>query len=623
MNMRSRKTKGLSLRLLALLLCCACLFGVAPSAIATDAASAAEASVVEPTTPADQMDSTPSTESSEEPTQAPVTSEEPSATPSPSTDPTQDAEPEESDATKLFNLLINCTTLDEIEEILNNLTEEQEALMEAFTEEQKAALAAKMNDLGAYETETATNRIYTIKQGASETVSITNMSDKSFGYTCTQNGTTVTGIKAELVRNNYGVTGYKISVDTSVATGTYTLTVNYTTVSDSWRLQSTGKKSDTVNITVKESETESAQVYYLKTPASNPDSNDQDQWCSTSIGNGKVKVGGATWINNKNVFNPGAYVTEMLGETTKQSDGSWLLNKTQYENVYSDIYNAYKEQLKTELSLDIDLDDIEAIYLIPYKISKDNGTSPDKHIDCKVSVKTTKVFTAVFWVDLPDGTQKQVDAKNYTSGSSVTKTTNAPTGNAGSYPDTMVVDGVTYKFDGWYSEDRTKIDENRWSYTPSDAELEDGTVNFYAKYVQAYTTVTIIKIVSGNMGDQSKKFEFTVTGNSNKGEDTTFELKHGNRREIKVGVGDKITITETAVDGYTTSYTIGNGDSENATAATFTVGTEGQNVIFTNKKDVDIDTGIILDKIPYILILALALVGLVVVTKRRRSRADD
>lgn len=134
----------------------------------------------------------------------------------------------------------------------------------------------------------------------------------------------------------------------------------------------------------------------------------------------------------------------------------------------------------------LDKSNITEITLTPRKISRANGGDYPYHIDCALSIKSTKVFTAKFWVKEPgDSEYAQVDAKNYLTGSSIARTTKATIGS------TKTVDGVTYALDGWYPENAkggaygsTKIADNRWNYTPSDAELADGTVNFTPTTVQ-------------------------------------------------------------------------------------------------------------------------------------------
>ena len=619
MNKRSRKTKGLSHRLIALLLCCVCLLAAMPAgAVAADAAPSVEESVAE-----QQVSNVQEAQESAAPAE-PEVSTEPSAEPTvePTVEPAEPtAEPSaKSKADELFDRLMACTSYEAMEAAINAPTEEEQALMKQFTEEQETALQTKMNELSGNSVATLENLQYTITQGGNKTVSIDNMGSK-FAYECNQ-----TGITASLTSAWWGNSGYKISVGNSVPAGTYTLTVNYETTSWDWNhwKQTTTQHTDTVTITVTEAGTEDAQVFYLKTPTSDPDSNDTDQW-GRNIGNGTVKTNGATWTKNKNVFNPGAYVTGMPKDMVKQADGSWFLPKNDtYSQDYTTIFDAYKKELEKDLGVTLaSVDDIEAIYLIPYKISKDNGSTPDKHIDCKISIKTKNVYAALFWVTLPDGTQKQVDAKNYKIENRVEKTTKAPTEENGNYPETIEEEDGTYQFVGWYNEAGELIEESGWAYTPSDTELADGTVNFYARYERAYANLTIKKTLSGNMYNENDKFEFTVRC----GEDTqTYLLGNGDIQTISIPVGAAVTVTENA-GSYTYSLTSISLDDSDYTGrdngVSFTMPRDAVSVEINNAKNITIDTGVVLDKLPYILILVIVAAGIVAVSRRRKSRAED
>ena len=160
--------------------------------------------------------------------------------------------------------------------------------------------------------------------------------------------------------------------------------------------------------------------------------------------------------------------------------------------------------------------------------------------------------------------------------------------------------------------------------------------------------LSVSKTVTGNMGDKSLYFDFEVTftapttgtaqdvvgapvtitgatGPSDTENPTTiattewssgsvtktFKLKDGDTLTFEnLPAGVEYTVTETAVTGYTTTKS---GDSGTIAAnATSTAA-------FTNDKTADIDTGISLDSLPYILIVAVVLGAAVVmfVNKRR------
>lgn len=411
------------------------------------------------------------------------------------------------------------------------------------------------------------------------------------------------------------------AVVTGIAAGTVTITHSY--------YSGVSRRSETYTVTVTGSVGEErALVYYLKTPTSNPDSNDTDQW-GENVGTAIVNTDGAVWTNNKNIFNPSDYVVSWP-DGTPHSGESWLMPKEGNEKHYRAIYDKYRATLEaeSELGVTLDYDDIEEIYLTPYKISKNNGSSPDKHIDCTISVKTKKVFAAVFWVTDPDGTVRQVDAKNYVTGSSIEKTgrTQDPT---------KTENGITYVFDGWYNEAGEKVTEDRWPYTPNETELFDGTVNFYARYVPQNVSVNVSKSVTGGLGDKTKDFSFTVnvkSGNRDAGfkiGDTEytgtadFTLRDSQTVTLNVPAGASITITEAdySSERYTTSYAVGGSNSVvGNTAVINSVGTDGGTVAFTNHKDVIPDTGLNLTAAPYILIAVFAAVGGFMLISRRKRR---
>lgn len=338
---------------------------------------------------------------------------------------------------------------------------------------------------------------------------------------------------------------------------------------------------------------------------------------------------GATWENDKNVFeNLGQYVKGMPTGMTQEDDGSWLLPKNLYEQDYDTIFKAWQAEWQSQFpGINLTVDKIE-IYLTPYKISRDNGTTPDKHIDCTISVKCEDIFTARFWVTKPGETQARlVDSKYYETGSPVAKTEAAPTGDTtGEYPETIVgEDGITYEFVGWYNENDELVSE--WPYTPSREEIEDdGSVDFYAKYEPVEYDLTVKKTLSGNMYNANDEFEFTVSYG-----DKTEKIKLGDDdfEEISIPNGATVTITETDSKDYDFSLdsTSSTGlDDEKVTvgdnSVTFTMPANDVKIVIDNKKDVDIDTGVFLDTLPYILILGVAAAGAVVLVKRRKHSDD-
>lgn len=190
----------------------------------------------------------------------------------------------------------------------------------------------------------------------------------------------------------------------------------------------------------------------------------------------------------------------------------------------------------------------------------------------------------------------------------------------------------------------------------SDNNKSDGFTNMYTTY-----DLTLEKNVTGNQGDRDKYFAFTVditnavagtvykvnldnadvspsvngTTQTNPGSLTveasgnitgTFYLKHGQSIVIQGLTPDtQYTITETnyTSDGYSTSYVIDSGESQNDNnTGSQTMGTADHKVTFTNSKSGTVPTGILLETGPYLIMGAVVVVGLValVATRRRRVR---
>lgn len=150
----------------------------------------------------------------------------------------------------------------------------------------------------------------------------------------------------------------------------------------------------------------------------------------------------------------------------------------------------------------------------------------------------------------------------------------------------------------------------------------------YAVWKRSAADVTITKTVTGNFGDKQKAFAFTVSSTeavgsgegytlSQDAKEISFNLSHEQSVTIRnVPIGASLTLSEEA-PGYTVSVKV-NGAASDSTI----VVREGVNAIeVVNFRDVVPDTGVGLDSLPYILILAAVLgLGALMLVLRRRSR---
>ena len=168
-------------------------------------------------------------------------------------------------------------------------------------------------------------------------------------------------------------------------------------------------------------------------------------------------------------------------------------------------------------------------------------------------------------------------------------------------------------------------------------EDEGGTKSDTFENIYSAGQLNVSKTVTGNLGDENKYFEFkvTLTGETGKtygtsyavtggsatsnptsieiGEETTFQLKHGETLHIaNLPYGVTYAVTETAADGYTTVKT---GDKGTINVASTTAA-------FTNNKTGEIDMGVNLDNVPYILVLAVVVIaaGTVFAFKKRKGQ---
>lgn len=373
-----------------------------------------------------------------------------------------------------------------------------------------------------------------------------------------------------------------------------------------------------------------AAIYYLADPAGDPLTNDTGEWApsrdsSTLIA--QIDTTGASWDHNngKNITtNVASYITTWPDGST---GSTWTVKRddpttgANFTYILDSIWDAYKKAVKQETGEDVEKDDVTEITLTPRKISRDNGGRSDYHIDCALSVTCKKTFIAKFWVKEPGGEYKQVNAKNYKTGDLVQYTANV----AETYTDAK---GKLYTLDGWYVEDGTGSapgDKTAFPHTPTDTQLTDGVVNYYAHYVPVTTSVTVTKQVTGPMGDRNKKFTFQWSCGEQTG---TFTLSNGQSATIEnVAVGERLTLTESDNSGYAVSVSYGGRNYNVTTAADaqsssvqIIVAEGGGTITVTNSKDVNPDTGITLDSAPYAVALGLTAVAAAALLYRRNRR---
>lgn len=192
-----------------------------------------------------------------------------------------------------------------------------------------------------------------------------------------------------------------------------------------------------------------------------------------------------------------------------------------------------------------------------------------------------------------------------------------------------------YKLIGWAkTADATKPNYDFGAEVIVDTIGGAAANTLYAVWEQSTTTVTVKKVVEGNFGDKNREFSFHAYWYGTEKKNFEFSLKNGERNDItNIPIGTTLYVKETDSDltGYVTTVEVWNGES--VSSANLTPDTNGyytfevqagDMIVFTNRKDVIPDTGVILDSLPYVLILAVVALGAAgVVIRRRRSREDD
>lgn len=242
-----------------------------------------------------------------------------------------------------------------------------------------------------------------------------------------------------------------------------------------------------------------------------------------------------------------------------------------------------------------------------------------------------------------------------TSGSKIlVPTVKEPT----TYPATKEIGGVKYRFVGWY--DNEELTGNPVDFNSL---VINKNMIFWAKYEPEASSITISKTVTGLLGDTHKEFTFKVTGDELKADtkilgadgkelnygSPTFGMKHGDTATVtnvpynavfcvyedKVGA----TAYETSATGQTTTQSgdnnrkfyykiiLVNGNpmlqpcEENGAAIGSPLDT--LEIVVTNHATLKPDTGVLLDTLPYIVILAVVAGGVALLMLRKRRKEDD
>ena len=104
-----------------------------------------------------------------------------------------------------------------------------------------------------------------------------------------------------------------------------------------------------------------------------------------------------------------------------------------------------------------------------------------------------------------------------------------------------------------------------------------------------------------------------------------FTLKDGASITFKNLPSGQYKVVEDNYSGekYETSYVVDSGTPVNGQEATVTIGTDAKQIDFTNHRTLEPDLGVLLDTLPYIVILAVVAGGVALLMLRKRRKEDD
>lgn len=308
-----------------------------------------------------------------------------------------------------------------------------------------------------------------------------------------------------------------------------------------------------------------------------------------------------------------------------------------------------------------------------YTATNPNTTSPEETFTftaVATNVKNAGVNAAGNAITTADAPQLTIEAAAYGSGDATTTGADktlvishtTPFPNVGIYYYTVTEAasnkaGVTtheedmlLKVSVIYNDAGTALEEKYAFYTAMDDKGEGkGTKNSAVENTYSAGSLKVTKVVTGNLGDKNKKFNVTVTFTAPAGKTVAGDISYvenGTPKTIatkdwkdgvatvKIAVAHNNTIEFTNIP-YDVTYTVVEDDYTETTEgakdydeAKYEFSDEHEKIdsandtvtITNNKGDNHIDTGVILDNAPYILMLAVVAGGaMTLVIKKRRE----
>lgn len=284
---------------------------------------------------------------------------------------------------------------------------------------------------------------------------------------------------------------------------------------------------------------------------------------------------------------------------------------------------------------------VDTVYVTDSPVTDADGEIPEITIDTTGTTRTlTPGQTGNLRLKLP--TYNSVGVYYYT----VTQTPGNTAGVEYDGKEIIVKVTVVQQADG-------KINVAFATASLADVDGKPGTDVKTATFVNTYSagSLAVKKLVTGNLGDRDKEFNVTVTftapaneevksvisytdgttkaietsawteENGSKQAEVTIALNHNETvtfTNIPYGVTYIVTEEDYASEGYEKEDIVYSDEANKKIDAD----TPNDTVTITNTKNSAVDTGIVLDSLPYVLLIAVAVVGVVIFTSRKRTHRE-
>lgn len=196
-------------------------------------------------------------------------------------------------------------------------------------------------------------------------------------------------------------------------------------------------------------------------------------------------------------------------------------------------------------------------------------------------------------------------------------------------------DGTNYQYQwtiegdttGWTSSDKNPTvdptEDTKYKLIVTDSNGCMAIATMWVRVTEPKVDVTIKKFIRGNFGDLSREFDFTVIVDED--EPIEFKLSHEESKIIEDLPAESVLNLSEVSGSYTVTVKVGEGEilPNQDGSYTITLTDEDITIMVTNNYDVLIDTGVPIDSLPYIIIIAMVLLGLGAMIGRRGRTGEQ